>query len=226
MHATNTIRMPCRRLVRVGDIVFAETGDEAWHEFCVPIGSFTWGSKLLESDFFPIGAKDTHIAMLPFGFPLFTHCAINGQDGSQVWYAFSEWYELKFFRTLMLADGIGPKSAFNIIDKNGWAAIKDIVVRGDQAAFRKLKGVGEKTAAKLFPFVFPNREDRTDDGPKSGPLAPRLKNQVVSDAEGTLMSLGYKKTDAEAAVAKAIAAMKPDSVYDAELLVKMALKRK
>lgn len=121
-----------------------------------------------------------------YGCHLYTHCAVNGQSGEETWFGFSCYAELQFFRTLMLADGIGPKSAFKVLDASPWHKIETILEQGNQGEFIRLPGIGPKTATKLLPIVFKDRPALTTTAPT-----------IDQDAVDALLTLGVSKQQAE-----------------------------
>lgn len=214
MLSTNTVYLPCRRLYQVDGSVLALSDDGAVREFMLPRqASLAWamvGSRHgLPQELYVSATLLCAPSFTVFG--LWTHCAINGQDGSQVWYAFTSWEQLRLFRLLLTADGMGPKTAFTFLDKNPWDEVFAILTRGDQAAFRKLKGMGPKTADKVIPKLFT--------GPAE-PAKPEL-TPSMEDAIGVLETLGWKHGDAKKVVLAC-----PLHGASAEDIVKAVLKGK
>ena len=144
---------------------------------------------------------------------LWLYCAVNGQDGTEKWFGISSWEQRQFFLQLMEADKVGATTAFSVLNANEWKTIKTVLEANDQDGFRKLKSVGPKTADKLIPIIFKDRN-------KSAKRTASAREEVV----GALVTLGYKKPDATIAVLKAQDICGLDAA--SELLIKTALSRK
>lgn len=152
-----------------------------------------------------------------FAKELWTYCAVNNNDGTEKWYGFVTWEQREFFLCLMKADGVGPGSAYKIMNASPWNIIATALATNDQDGFRKLKGVGPKTADKLIPIVF-------KDKPATSAKAKLTEEQKLRnvDAVATLVALGRKKVEASVLVTD-IQSNNPDMTT--EQLVKAALKR-
>ncbi|MFC3679051.1 Holliday junction branch migration protein RuvA [Bacterioplanoides pacificum] len=151
---------------------------------------------------------------------VYTHLAIR-EDAHQL-YAFSDKGQRTLFRTLIKVSGVGPKLALAILsgmDVNAFAAC---VHAEDVTALTKLPGVGKKTAERLIVEM----RDRLKEWQAPAPLWAAVdaaeqagQNQLLAEAEGALVALGYKPTDA----AKMLNKVAADGL-SAEELIRLALK--
>lgn len=198
MSACNEILTAPRRLYRASNgLVLAAyetevepSALESLREFVVPKHlSADWKPRTT-SDFGPLFLQ--HLPASNYGQVLYTHCSVNSQSGETTWFGFSCYEELQFFRTLMLADGIGPKSAFKVLDATPWDKIAAVLAAGDQDGFACLPCIGPKTATKLLPIVFAGK-------PATKPVVT-----IDADAVAALCSLGMQKSAAQERVRKVL----------------------
>jgi Holliday junction DNA helicase RuvA len=119
-------------------------------------------------------------------------------------FGFSTQLEQEVFLLLMSASGVGPKVALSILSNLEAIQILDGVVRGDNALFSGISGVGKKTVEKLFVEIRDKAEKRllAEKGAgRSIPARSAASTPVIysepwmSDLEGALVSFGYKEAD-------------------------------
>lgn len=106
-------------------------------------------------------------------------------------YGFENMSELEFFEQLLTVSGVGPKSALGIMSISSIDMIKSAIASGDAGVFKKVSGIGTKTAERVIVEL---REKLKDAG-VSAPIA-----QEHSDALEALVSLGYKEQQARDAL--------------------------
>lgn len=75
---------------------------------------------------------------------------IQKEDGRETLYGFFDLSSKNFFKSLLTVDGIGDKKAFSILAKNTPLELMEMVNNKDLNAFKKVKGVGPKTAEKII----------------------------------------------------------------------------
>jgi Holliday junction DNA helicase RuvA len=167
---------------------------------CPAAAQYTPGEK---------GAKADH---------LWTYCAVNNNDGTERWYGFMTWEQREFFIELQKADGVGPGAAYKIMNSTSWSEISRLLRTNDQDGFRKMKGVGPKTADKLIPILFADKPKPA----KAAGLTPEQK-QAYNDAVAALTAMGVPKASASLRVT---AAQGADLNASADALVRAALKNK
>lgn len=123
-------------------------------------------------------------------------------------YAFASSKERDVFRTLMTVQGVGAKVALGIMSALSADDIAQAVAAQDQSAFKRASGVGPKLAArivqelkgKLVAFDMPLKPSAKDTGAGT-PAQPRAG---AEDAVSALVNLGYARTEAYGAVARAL----------------------
>jgi Holliday junction DNA helicase RuvA len=154
---------------------------------------------------------------------LVTHFVVR--EDAQLLYGFIEEGDRSLFRQLIKVSGVGPKLALTILSGMDAQSFARCVQRDEIASLVALPGVGRKTAERLLVEM----RDKLDDwlvptGDSSGQLSgagvvtPRI--DIVADAEGALISLGYKPQEAS----RMVAAVNDDTVVASEELIRRALK--
>ena len=131
-------------------------------------------------------------------------------------FGFAETEELEVFDLLRGVTGVGPKSALGVLAAMSPAEISRAVAVEDDAAFRKVSGIGPKTA-KLIVVSLAGKLSIAS-APRSAPAsksAPTVSESVTI----ALVGLGWPERVAAQAVADALAeASAPDSETVASLL--------
>lgn len=153
---------------------------------------------------------------------LLTHFVVR--EDAQLLYGFIDEQDRHLFRQLIRVSGVGPKLALTILSGMDSSSFARCVQRDDISALVALPGVGKKTAERLLVEMRDKLKDWLAPGGAedlavgSAPLAP-LTN-IVADAEGALVALGYKPQDAS----RVVAAVNDDTIDSSEELIRRALK--
>jgi len=141
------------------------------------------------------------------------------REDSITLYGFSDETQQGLFDLLLTVSGVGPKVALNILSV---LPVEQIVRAISNEAFHELNrvpGVGTKTAQrivlelreKITAFVWTETAQKT--------TAP--EQRAIEDAVEGLIALGYKRSDARAAVEEALKVVKD---RDTGVVVRTALK--
>lgn len=125
------------------------------------------------------------------------------EDGAFL-FGFDTLEEKKMFLKLVSVSGVGAKMAMNILSST---SIKDIalwIAGSDVKALSKIKGLGKKTAERIIVELRESVEPFTAsaDGEQISPAAPA--SAEADNAALALVSLGYTRSVAAAAVNSAI----------------------
>lgn len=154
---------------------------------------------------------------------LVTHFVVR--EDAQLLYGFIEERDRSLFRQLIKVNGVGPKLALTILSGMDAQSFARCVQRDDISSLIALPGVGKKTAERLLVEMRDKLKDwllRAENlegaAGDSGVLDPVL--DIVADAEGALITLGYKPQEAS----RMVAAVNDDTVGDSEELIRRALK--
>ncbi len=138
----------------------------------------------------------------------FTHHYIREDD--ERLYGFSNSKELEMFELLFSVTGIGPKSAMGILNVAPLKSLEAAIAKKDVSLLTKVSGVGKKTAERVVLELASKIKS-------SGKAAEETSG--LFDAVEALMSLGYSRVQALAALEKV-----PENISDAAEKVRLALK--
>lgn len=144
-------------------------------------------------------------------------------------YGFSEQAEQSWFRLLCTVQGVGARMALSILSVLGPGELIQAIAAQDKAALTRANGVGPKLAGRITAEL----KDKVGGlslgsvvaipgaalGAASG-MTPVAK--ISEDAVSALVNLGYRRTEAFGAVARATAALGEGARVEA--LIKIGLK--
>jgi Holliday junction DNA helicase RuvA len=154
---------------------------------------------------------------------LVTHFVVR--EDAQLLYGFVEERDRSLFRELIKVSGVGPKMALTILSGMDAQSFARCVQRDDISSLVALPGVGKKTAERLLVEMRDKLKDwlvrpGAVDGAAGSGIALAPLTDIVADAEGALITLGYKPQEAS----RMVAAVNDDSVAESEELIRRALK--
>lgn len=131
-------------------------------------------------------------------------------------YGFISQDEKRVFDLLRSVTGVGPKSALAVLGSLGLEEIAAAVMNDDDVAFKKVSGIGPKTA-KLITVTLAGKLTSTQKPAQRGEMPSR--NSVVL----ALVGLGWSEKSATAAVEESLQAIGADAAND--LLLRTSLAR-
>ena len=148
---------------------------------------------------------------------VYVHTHFREEDGMSL-YGFFTKEDKEFFELLLTVSGIGPKVALGVLSSVTSADLAEAIVTEDLKALTRINGIGKKTAQRLILELKEKVADmRILSHAKKSPAG-----SATVDAQSALVSLGYSRQAAEAAVTKALgAATGPMPVED---LIKLSLR--
>jgi Holliday junction DNA helicase RuvA len=126
------------------------------------------------------------------------------RDDSITLYGFRSGAERSWFRLLQTVQGVGARVALGILSVLGPDELARAVAAQDKAALARASGVGPRLAGRIASEL----KDRLTElpgpvgGPAAGPAAITLDGPA-DEAVSALVNLGYGRSVAHAAVAKA-----------------------
>lgn len=136
---------------------------------------------------------------------LITHLDIK--ENSHTLYGFLYSDERDVFELLLQVSGVGPKSALSILNTSNPRTILEGIGSHDAAYFRKLTGIGQKTAEKIIVTL----KDKVE-------AIVTESHADKQDAIEALVALGYSKKEARDAI------VGMDGTLSPEQIIKEALK--
>ena len=137
-------------------------------------------------------------------------------------YGFFDNSERLLFKLLTSVNGIGPKSALNILSGTNPNSFKKNIINGDISSLTSIPGIGAKTAKRIVIEL----KDKFIDGGESVELGFQLDSDeegVIEDVIKVLLSLGYNRNSIDKAISEI--ATKEVLKEDLEKIIKMTLKK-
>jgi len=166
----------------------------------------------------------TFYALPEVGHPavVYTHLAIS--DNAHQLFGFAQRSDRDLFRVLIKVNGVGPKTAITILSGLEAAQLARCVHDDNVTALTKVPGIGKKTAERLIielrdKLAAPHSDHDLLSDSVTPEKAPRHARE---EAEGALISLGYKPTEAAKMIATAV---RGNESAGAQELIRLALKR-
>jgi len=151
---------------------------------------------------------------------LVTHFVVR--EDAQLLYGFIDERDRLLFRQLIKVSGVGPKLGLTILSGMDSSSFARCVQRDDISSLVALPGVGKKTAERLLIEMRDKLKEWL--GPEASPAAGSATlapvTNIVADAEGALIALGYKPQEAS----RMVVAVNDDSIQSSEDLIRRALK--
>lgn len=127
---------------------------------------------------------------------LLTHLHSTEEGPRLFGFAASE--ERDLFRLLLSVSGVGPQTALALLSQLAPAELAAAVAAEDSDRLRQVKGVGEKTAKRILLEL---KEKLPKLGIEPGRVV--IHPPVIQDAIAALVSIGFERREAEAAVTRA-----------------------
>ncbi len=161
----------------------------------------------------------------PLGGEVFLATHFVVREDAQLLYGFIDDRDRRLFRQLIKVSGVGPKLALTILSGMDAGSFARCVQRDDMSSLVALPGVGRKTAERLLVEMRDKLKDWSGAGGSvagavAGGETAEPFNDIVADAEGALIALGYKPQEAS----RMVVAVNDDSVTSSEDLIRRALK--
>jgi Holliday junction DNA helicase RuvA len=145
-----------------------------------------------------------HALSLRVGERAFVLTSLIVREESLSLFGFVDKEQLEVFDLLMGVSGVGPKSAMGVLSVLSADQIATAVAADDDAVFRKVSGIGPKTAklivVSLAGKLVPPRPARAGAGAQSAPPSTLSESVLVA-----LVGLGWPERVAAEAVSEAIA---------------------
>lgn len=143
---------------------------------------------------------------------IYTHQVIR--EDAHLLFGFASNDERTVFRSLLSVSGVGPNTARMILSSLTHSEVLIAISQGNVGAFRRIKGIGEKTAQRILVDLAGKMGKPSDSVSKSG-------SPIVAEALSALLTLGFDKQTIEKTLDKIIA---ENNNLTVEQLLKSALK--
>lgn len=148
------------------------------------------------------------------------HTALIVREDALSLFGFSDRDELTVFHHLLSVSGVGPKSALGVLSSLSVDQIAHAVADEDDAPFRRVSGIGPKTA-KLIVVQLAGKLHVTSatSRPTAGSAAGEIAGQVVA----ALTALGWNERTSVEAVTLVLDAATDADRRSVPVLLKLAL---
>jgi len=140
---------------------------------------------------------------------IFTYLYLR-EDGLEL-YGFLSEKELAFFELLISVSGVGPKSALSVLDVAKLDELSAAIKEARPDLLTRASGIGRKTAERIILELKTKVQSA-----RSGLVVEKMEGDA--DIVEALVSLGYRREEARAALAKV-----DPKVHDMEARLKAAL---
>ena len=149
---------------------------------------------------------------------LLTH--LHVKEDSHTLFGFAEESERSLFVLLLSVSGIGPNTARILLSSMTAQEARTAIISEDVPAFKKVKGVGPKTAKRIILDL----KDKIlkDSGESPVPLSIH-DNTIRDEALSALVALGFAKIQVQKVLNKILSEQK--SIASVEELIKLSLKQ-
>lgn len=143
------------------------------------------------------------------------HTSLIVREDALSLYGFAEREELEIFGLLISVTGVGPKSALGVLSHMTVDQIAAAVTAEDDAPFRRVSGIGPKTA-KLIVLQLAGKVHAVA---SASPKAASSGNDIAAQVAVALVGLGWsEKVAAEAATQSAAEATEAERASVSSLL--------
>lgn len=179
----------------------------------IDVGGIRISVNITLSTYEKLGDIDTPIELLTY---------FNVREDIMELYGFIDNNERLLFKQLTSVNGIGPKSALNILSGTSPSSFRKNIINGDISSLTSIPGIGSKTAKRIIVEL----KDKFVDSVDSVDLGFQLDSNeqgVIDDVVKVLLSLGYNRSLIDKAVSEI--ATKDILKDDLEKIIKMTLKK-
>lgn len=151
-----------------------------------------------------VPADVAHTAVI--GDQLQLHTSLIVREDALTLFGFSDRDELEIFGQLLSVTGVGPKSALGVLSHLTVDQIAEAVTAEDDGPFRRVSGIGPKTAKLIVVQLAGKVQPRVASAPAGAPATA-----TVEQVAAALVGLGWSEK-----VAAEAAALSAEDATDAE----------
>ena len=149
---------------------------------------------------------------------LYTQLIIRENEHSI--YGFFDQAEKNLFSKLLSVSGIGPNTARVILSYMTPQQTRSAILHDNVAAFKKVKGVGPKTAQRI---ILDLKDKIAKEGLDSEEVEKSFDNTIRDEAIAALLALGFQRSQIVKLIDKNLS--QDSSIDQVETLIKMTLKQ-
>jgi holliday junction DNA helicase RuvA len=134
------------------------------------------------------------------------------REDAIVLYGFVDAAERDWFRLLTTVQGVGGRLALSILSTLSPRDLVAAIAGGDRVSLTRAAGVGSRLAVRLLTEL---RDKAGAMPPSSAPAAPVMPAGTAADAVSALVNLGYRRPEAQPAVARVVERLGEGASLDA-----------
>ncbi|WP_314145933.1 Holliday junction branch migration protein RuvA [uncultured Leifsonia sp.] len=153
---------------------------------------------------FAVQLTPDHVLSLRVGDEAFVHTSLIVREDALSLFGFADLEQLQVFELLNGVSGVGPKSAIGVLSVLSPDQIASAVAADDDAPFRKVSGIGPKTA-KLIVVSLTGKLVAARTAPARATKASGRGSSVSDSVLVALVGLGWPEKIAAEAVAEVVA---------------------
>ena len=168
---------------------------------------------------FDVTLTPAHTLSLRVGHEASVVTSLIVREDSLSLFGFVDHDSLDLFTLLTGVTGVGPKSAMGVLAELSPAQIAIAVAQEDDAVFRKVSGIGPKTA-KLIVLSLAGKVAVYAAAP---PVAKHISSTVRDDVLAALVGLGWNEKAAEAGLDAVLLHAEDDEAASVQALLRLAL---
>lgn len=152
---------------------------------------------------YAVNVTGDHALSLRVGDEAFVHTSLIVREDAMTLFGFPSIEQLDVFELLLGVNGVGPKSALGVLGALSPDEIALAVQNDDDAVFRKVSGIGPKTAK----LIVVSLAGKMHPVARAAPLRPAAApvTTVADDVRIALVGLGWHEKVAADAVAEVLA---------------------
>lgn len=142
------------------------------------------------------------------------------REDAHILYGFAEEMERSMFKHLISVSGIGTNTARVLLSGMNTEEVRSAIVSENVEAFKKVKGVGPKTAKRI---ILDLKDKIVKESGGNAPTLLPVDNTLRDEALSALVALGFNKIKIQRALNKIL--KETPNVEKVETLLKLALKQ-
>ncbi|MCB0617809.1 MAG: Holliday junction branch migration protein RuvA [Saprospiraceae bacterium] len=142
------------------------------------------------------------------------------KEDQQTLYGFADDSERKLFGQLISVSGVGPSTAQVLLSTLAPDEVRGAILAEDELAFKRVKGVGPKTAKRIILDL--KDKIAKDAGDAQIPVLPK-DNTIRQEALSALLALGFSRVPVQKTLNQLL--KERPSIDSVEQLIKLALQQ-